>query len=70
MRRALYLFLLLALPLLTQPVLAQDASKLPSGLQPVPEPPPPPPGYEPTQGLEPEVSTILISPSLKKVSFI
>ena len=56
MRRALYLFLLLALPLLTQPILAQEKAKLPSGLQPVPEPPPPPPGYEPTPGLEPEVT--------------
>lgn len=54
MRRALYLFLLLALPLLTQPVLAQEKTKPP--LQTVPEPPPPPPGYEPVPGLEPEVT--------------
>mgnify|MGYP001591452960 CR=1 FL=1 len=54
MRRALYLLLLFTLPLPMQTALAQD--KLPAGLQPVPEPPPPPPGYEPTAGLEPEVT--------------
>ena len=56
MRRALYLFLLLALPLLTQPVLAQEKSKLPSDLQPVPKPPPPPPGFDLNPALEPQVT--------------
>lgn len=54
MRRALYLFLMLALPVFAQPIFAQD--KPPSGLQPVPEPPPPPPGFEPNLALEPEVT--------------
>ena len=54
MRRALCLFLMLALPVFAQPIFAQE--KLPSGLQPVPEPPPPPPGFEPNLALEPEVT--------------
>ena len=56
MRRTLSLTLLLLLPLLAQPLLAQTGSKLPPGLQPIPEPPPPPPGYDLSPALEPEVT--------------
>jgi len=56
MRRALFLLALLcAVPALT-PAWADDKPKLPADLQAVPEPPPPPPGYEPSPGLEPQVT--------------
>lgn len=56
MRRALFIFLLFASPLLTQAVSAQESPKPPSDLQPVPEPPPPPPGFDLNPALEPQVT--------------
>lgn len=56
MRRALCVFCLFAFPFLTQPVWAQEKSKLPADLQTVPEPPPPPPGFDLNPALEPQVT--------------
>ena len=56
MRRALCVFLFLTLPVLTQPLLAQDKPKLPADLQTVPEPPPPPAGFDLNPALEPQVT--------------
>lgn len=54
-RLVLFALLLATLPALVQ-AQPSDKPKLPTDLQPLPEPPPPPPGYEPNSDLEPQVT--------------